>query len=79
MIDKWNLCVLRPQSLMSFSYQSRDQAFLAAYDLEGDGHESALYIENPRGERIGRREIIGWCHSRFAQMKQKASEDCKST
>jgi hypothetical protein len=62
---KWHLYALRPRSMVSFSYESKEQAFYAAHDLESDGQDSILYVENPRGERVERHEAIGCFDSGF--------------
>ena len=70
MEEKWKLYRVRPRSLISFSYPSRDHALLGAYDLDGSWGEFALYIEAPNGERIEQHEINGWCQNRFEQLKK---------
>jgi hypothetical protein len=69
MKEKWKLYRVQPRSLMSFSYPSREDALLGAYDLDGSWRESALYIEAPTGERIEQPEISRWCQNRFAQLR----------
>jgi hypothetical protein len=69
MEEKWKLYRVQPRSLMSFSYPSREDALLGAYDLDGSWRESALYIEAPTGERIEQPEINRWCQDRFKQLK----------
>ena len=69
MEEKWKLYRVQPRSLMSFSYPSREDALLGAYDLDGSWRESALYIEAPNGERIEQPEINRWCQNRFAQLR----------
>ena len=66
----WKLYRVRPQSLMSFSYPSKDHALLGAYDLDGSWHEFGLYIEAPSGERIEQREILAWCQRHFEHLKK---------
>ena len=69
MEEKWKLYRVQPRSLMSFSYPSREDALLGAYDLDGSWRESNLYIEAPTGERIEQPEINRWCQDRFKQLK----------
>ena len=69
MEENWKLYRVQPRSLMSFSYPSREDALLGAYDLDGSWRESALYIEAPTGERIEQPEINRWCRDRFEQLK----------
>jgi hypothetical protein len=52
MEETWKLYRVRPRSLMSFSYPSKDRALLGAYDLDGRWEEFGLYIEAPNGARI---------------------------
>jgi hypothetical protein len=69
MQEKWKLYRVQPRFLMSFSYPSKEDALLGAYDLDGSWRESALYIEAPTGERIEQPEINRWCQDRFKQLK----------
>jgi hypothetical protein len=69
MEEKWKLYRVQPRSLMSFSYPSREDALLGAYDLDGSWRESALYIETPTGERIEQPEINRWCRNHFNELK----------
>ena len=68
----WKLYRVRPRSLMSFSYPSKDHAFLGAYDLDGSWREFGLYIEAPNGERIEQDEIVAWCRNHFERLKKIA-------
>ena len=69
----WKLYRVRPRSLMSFSYPSKDHALLGAYDLDGRWCEFGLYIEAPNGERIERHEILAWCRNHFERLKKTAA------
>jgi hypothetical protein len=45
---KWNVYVLRPVSLMAFSYTTQQQAFLAAYEIVNAWKDSALVARASR-------------------------------
>ena len=70
MAETWKLHRVRPQSLLSFSYPSKDDALLGAYNLEGSWREFGLYIEAPNGERIEQQEIIAWCRNHFEELNK---------
>ena len=70
MEETWKLYRVRPRSLMSFSYPSKDRALLGAYDLDDSWREFGLYIEAPNGARIEQHEIAEWCQDRFQQLKK---------